>query len=237
MRRFLGIATVAGLAAVAVSFAEAAPKREGVTPDLIGDAIAILEFNRDLHQTRPGKPKWTKDGKPRVDAIESLLEADISAADRDHAWDLHRTPVVQAVPVAVDTSQFEARIADLENRAAEYLSANNGLKNQLSTALSRAEVAEGRIFTAETRAAEAKAHYDGLLDGARRNRDAAAKLKAEAANVLLQAEARERGAGPPASRDCGKALQVVFRSGWSWTGNLKTSKANVDAAEKACFDG
>lgn len=230
MRRFLGIATVAALAAVAVSFAEAAPKRAGVTPDLIGAAIGILEFNRDEAQ-------WTKSGKPRVDAIERLLEADISAADRDKAYDLHRTPVVQAVPVAVDTSQFEARIADLENRAAEYLSANNGLKNQLSAALSRAEVAEGRIFTAETRAAEAKAHYDALISGARNDRATAAKLKAEAGEVLRQAEARERGSGPSAGRDCRAALRTVFQSDWSWTGNLKTSRDAVNAAEASCFDG
>lgn len=228
MRRSLGIATVAALAAVAVSFAEAAPKRAGVTPDLIQGAIGILEFNRD-------EAEWTKSGKPRVDAIESLLEADISAADRDHAWDLHRTPVVEAV--AVDTSEFQARIADLENQVHDFRARNNELGDHLEAARARADRAESRIFTAETRAAEAKAHYDGLLDGARRNRDAAAKLKAEAAGVLLQAEARERGAGPPASLDCQKALRPVFRSGWSWTGNLKTSKANVGAAEKACFDG
>lgn len=85
------IAAVAGIALA--NLAEAAPKRAGVTPALIGSAIAILDFNRDAGQ-------WTKAGKPRVDAIESVLRADISAADRDSAWNAYRNP---APPVDVAT--------------------------------------------------------------------------------------------------------------------------------------
>ena len=33
---------------------------------------------------------WTKDGKPQVVALERALGYDISAADRDAAWDKHQ---------------------------------------------------------------------------------------------------------------------------------------------------
>lgn len=230
MRRFIGIATVAALAAVAVSFAEAAPKRSGVTPDLIQDAIAILEFNRDSAQ-------WTKSGKPRVDAIESVLQADISAEDRDKAWNIYRTPVVQAVPVPVDTSQLEADLSAATQDRDAALADVLETRRLLEAARSRADRAEGTVEEAERRAASAEAHYAGLLDGAMADRRAAAELKSVAQSVLAEAEARERGSGPKSSRDCRTAITSrILDADTTWAGNLKVEKEDLKAVRSACLE-
>lgn len=54
-----------------------------VNPADLNDAIidAIGDLSPDL---------FGKDGKPNVKAIESVLEHDITAADRDKAWDAYQ---------------------------------------------------------------------------------------------------------------------------------------------------
>lgn len=53
------------------------PKVVPTLEDIV-DAIAALDFAKD----------FGKNGKPNVDAIEDLLDANITAAQRDEAWEI-----------------------------------------------------------------------------------------------------------------------------------------------------
>ena len=221
--RHLGGLAVA-FAFAALTFSSTVDAAGTVASDVIEDAIGILEFKGDQAQ-------YTKAGKPRVKALESILGADISAAERDAAWKLYKTPKVEAVPV--DTSQLEGHIADLTGH--------------LETARARADRAEASIanikWEAETRIAQATADaaaskrlYDNLIAGAERDRDAAKSELVEAGRVLAEAEARERGAGPPASRDCRAAISGhVINGDRTWAGNLKLPDAGLESIKRACL--
>lgn len=232
------VIAVGVLLAAAVSTATAAPKRPGVTPELIGGAIAILDFNRDDAQ-------WTKGGKPRVDAIENILNADISAAERDAAWDAWRSPPVPAA----DTAQLEADLSAAMKARAEAMTVIATLTRDRDEWQSRAVAAEDRIDLAVSAAGQTKQRYENALSDLEADRHVAATARhaaeadaaatrREADAVLAEALARERGAGPPASRDCRKPLAKVLNAGWTWpTGNLKTTRTDVAAAKAACFSG
>ena len=68
-------------------------------------AIAIIDGN---------PAAFTKSGKPRVKALESVLGFDISAADRDAAWKVYQEP---SAPVTVN-APVEIRYVDRPDDAA-----------------------------------------------------------------------------------------------------------------------
>ena len=56
-------------------------------PALADDTMDITGIMDAIRSLEPGNPThWTKAGKPRVKALEERLGYDISAADRDAAW-------------------------------------------------------------------------------------------------------------------------------------------------------
>ncbi|WP_163833283.1 hypothetical protein [Spartinivicinus ruber] len=62
---------------------------ENTSPDALEEMIEVigmLDANRD-------EEDWSKDGKPKVEAIEGLLNQDISAAQRNEAWKIYQTRV------------------------------------------------------------------------------------------------------------------------------------------------
>lgn len=216
------------LLAAAVDVASAAPKRPGVTPDLVAGAIAILEFNHD-------PTEWTKGGKPKVAAIERVLNADISADDRDLAWQSHK-----AGPANFDAEQLAratARLAELETTAQGLRDALQDTRDSATAWQVRAERAEGAIATVRRGAQAAQDRYERLMAGAEADRNAADRLRREARAVLEDAERRERGAGPPASRDCRKALrEVVIDADIGWlSGAVKVDEKGRSALAGACL--
>lgn len=212
----------------------AAPERPGVTPDLIGSAIAILDFNR-------APADWTKAGKPKVAAIERVLGADIAAADRDGAWRAYENPP----PAAAETVAVDAGLRAELAKAHSDLALKAG---EVNAWRSRAEAAERRIDSAVSQAHRSKQRYDDALAGLEADRDIAATARAaaerdaaatrrEAAAVLDEARARERGAGPPASRDCRTALRrVVIDADTGWfSGDVGVDEKGRAALANACL--
>lgn len=218
-----------------VERAEAAPKRPGVTSELIQSAIAVLEFNRVEAQ-------WTKSGKPRVDAIERVLKADISAADRDAAWKAHKAPKPTA-----GLAVLQNRIAALEAREHELL--REAQKQRIDASMAKRERNEAlaantrvqdearrAVEKARVDAAAVKHRYRALMADAERDRKAAAADRREAALTIEDAKKRERGAGPAVNRACRKPLEKVLRARWTWAGNLDTSRDDVAAARAVCLE-
>ena len=58
--------------------------RSGTLPERLDTAIALLVARAE----RPDAD-WTRAGKPQVDALERLIDMDVSAAERDDAWARH----------------------------------------------------------------------------------------------------------------------------------------------------
>lgn len=254
----LAVFAIAIAAVAAVAFAcpaDAAPDRPGVTPELIQGAIVILEFNRDDAQ-------WTKSGKPRVDAIEALLEADISAADRDAAWKALKEPppAVGVVEVEPDP-ELLARVERAE-RARDDAIATRVALSDANTALGlerdgwrgRAETAEtsltalrssmdDQIETAWRDAAESKRRYDSLMAAAVADREDAATdaraariMKSEAADLLAEAQTREAGAGPPARKACRDAVSAIVHGKTGWLSNdVSVDPAGRKVLSDACL--
>ncbi|MDE1465614.1 hypothetical protein [Spartinivicinus poritis] len=52
------------------------------TSDVMEDIIEVIGMLDANHN----EDDWAKDGKPKVEAIEGLLDKDISAAQRNQAW-------------------------------------------------------------------------------------------------------------------------------------------------------
>ena len=232
LRTILSVALVAVFAAALAAgptIADAAPKRAGVTPDLIVSAIAVLGFNH-------APEDWTKSGKPKVAAIERVLDADISAADRDGAWDAYRAGpsdselAAQARAAAQDRDAALVEINDLRHTLQDARDSSRGWQ-------ARAERAEGAIAEVRSGARAVKDRYEGMMAAAESDRDAASRLRREARSVLAEAEARERGAGPPAGRGCRKALRgVVIDADVGWlSGNVKVDEKGRAALARACL--
>ena len=75
------------------------------------------------------------------------------------------------------------------------------------------------------------------MAAAESDRDAAARLRREARSVLADAEARERGAGPPANRDCRKALRdwvIDADVGW-FSGDVSVGEKGRAELTRACL--
>lgn len=219
------------VSAAFVERAEAAPKRPGVTSELIRGAIGILEFNRVETQ-------WTKSGKPRVDAIEGVLKADISAADRDAAWKAHKAPKPTA-----GLAVLQNRIATLETRENELLREAqkqrieaSRAKRERNEALAANTRVQRKVAEARAEAQKVKDRYAALTRATKADRAAAAADRREAVLTLQEARNRERGAGPAVNRACRKPLEKVLRAGWTWAGNLDTSRDDVAAARAVCLE-
>lgn len=221
------------LVAVAMNVASAAPKRPGVTPDLVAGAIALLEFNHD-------PTEWTQGGKPKVAAIEKILNADISAADRDLAWQSHKAGPAGAGAAAQLEADLSAAVQDRDDALADSLETRRALEvmtRERGRWQDRAERAEASIEAVRRSAQAAQARYEGLMADAEADRAAAARLQREARSVLADAEARERGAGPPASRDCREALRdLVIDADVGWlSGDVKVDEKGRSALAGACL--
>lgn len=212
---------IAALALMLTFAADAAPKREGVTPALVEGAIAILAFNHDPAQ-------WTKAGKPRVAAIEKLINADISAKDRDAAWKAYKNPAPAVAPVSVDASKvaaLEAEVAQLKTTLDIGVDTVAALERKIGRheetiahERSRAERAENHVATARRNAQRVMDEHAALNAAAREQLRQASADRVLAGRVLEEAKAREAGAGPAASRDCRRALRQVVDAGWTWGG-------------------
>lgn len=51
----------------------------------IGNLVVLIGMLEE------GNPEhWTRGGKPSVDALEEAIDADVTAADRDKAWELYQ---------------------------------------------------------------------------------------------------------------------------------------------------
>ena len=204
----------------------AAPKRAGVTPDLVKYAIAILSFNYN-------EVDWTKSGKPRVAAVERILKADISAADRNVAWETFKTPPVE------ENTQIQRLITernDANSRVEEANKKVGRLTATLTRVRSSEKVARLRIKAAENIAYAAERQYRERIADIDSDVVEASRMKRDAAQLVREAKARERGAGPKASRDCRNVLSRYIVNGErTWVGNLKLSDAGVDAIEQDCL--
>lgn len=221
------------LLAAALDVAIAAPKRPGVTPDLVAAAIAILEFNHD-------PTEWTKGGTPKVAAIEKILNADISAADRDLAWQSRKVGELDAVMVEELQAGLSAATQDRDAALADALEIRRLLgaaRSDRDQWRARANTAEASIDAIRRGAEAAQARYEGLMAAAEADRDAADRLRREARTVLDQAERRERGAGPPASRDCSKALRdLVIDADVGWlSGDVSVDEKGRRMLAAACL--
>ena len=220
------IATLVALM-LAASVAYAAPKRTGVTPGLVEGVIALLSFNYE-------DSDWTKSGKPRVDAVERVLKADISAADRDAAWKAFNTP---PVGVSVEKDATIRKLTTERNNAGLRASQADKEIGRLTAALLQVRSSsKARIRAAESVASSAKRQFQRLLDDIESNVTEARRMKMYAAQLVREAEARERGAGPKASRDCRDALnRYVVNGDRTWVGNLELSGVGMNAIKQGCL--
>ena len=66
------------------------PDNREVLGEEIVDAIGKLEDGNAEH--------WTKGGKPEVRALEAVLNYDITAAERDAAWDAYQNNTADETP-------------------------------------------------------------------------------------------------------------------------------------------
>lgn len=213
MRRFIGIATIAALAAVALSF-NAYSHSGGV--DAQGCHMDKAVGAKHCHYALPDSSKI----KVSPEARDLIDQGAAELAKRGQLiQDLERD-------VAALVDRDEANRRDIGT-----------LQDEVKQERARANAAVGRIEEADRRAAVAEAHYAGLVDAAAVDRRTAAELKSEAQSVLAQAEARERGAGPKSSRDCRTAITShILDAETTWAGNLKVEKEDLRAVRGACLE-
>ena len=240
MRRFPLAATAAVFLALTgtLLFGGMAARAAGTVPvPVIEHAIGLLEFNG--LQTA-----YTKAGKPRVKALEAILGADISAAERDAAWKAYKAP--KGAPAALpDTASITALNAEVAGLKSDLATSTAGrqraeialsvAKRELREVLDANTALQRQVTGARAEAAQAKMRYTGLMADAQADRTAAAEARREAKATLADALAREAGAGPPVNRSCRKPLERVLNAGFTWAGNLSTSRDEVANARAACL--
>ena len=161
-------AALLSFAAAGCSFAAASVDQEIVT------AIGTMDKNAAV--------LWTKDGRPKVGAIEAAMGRDISGADRDLAWAAYQA----CEPTFAEIAGLEASVAGARNRVAE--------------ARNRVEEAQARTRALSTRAERAAAERDEWRSKARAASSEAQTSAAEARAALsrastAQAKTRELLAG------------------------------------------
>ena len=60
-------------------------------PPPLGDALTVLDAVRLLAETTPRvDAHWLKSGKPSASALEDIIGANVTSADRDEAWDAYQ---------------------------------------------------------------------------------------------------------------------------------------------------
>ena len=235
---------VGGALALAVGILASAPFVErahaaGTVPGkAIELAIGILEHKGD-------RSAYTKAGKPRVKALETILGEDISAAERDTAWKAFKAP--KPLPDTASLTALNGEIATLKSTLKASTAGRHRAetdlgvaKKELAAAL-RAHSALQRkarqdIEAARNDAVVVKARYNRLMADAERERAAAARTKREASARLAEAKQRERGAGPSSSRSCREAIDdVVLNGPTTWVGNLKLDDEGRARLRVACL--
>ena len=122
------------------------------------------------------------------------------------------------------------------------------LKQSRNSYRVRARASEAKAANEQVKADLAEYEYKGLMAAAHKDRKAAkttlAEAKAKVASLLQvaevivsQAESRERGAGPPANRDCQRTLRMRVidrRTGWI-TDDVGVDADDRNAIEHDCF--
>lgn len=228
MKRLSRAPMLCAIAACALALATIQPvQAAGTVPtDVIESAIDVLQ-----HQGDPAA--LTKAGKPRVKALEAILGEDISAAERDAAWKLYKTPKVEAI--AVDTSQLEERISKLQKEVSDYRGHANDLREELRTARGATATAEADARAAWGAAKAAEEKHKAFNDVAEANWKASAKKLEDVKRLHDEAEAREAGTGNPANRPCTAAIVAVLNSETTAFGNLKASAGDLGRLEAHCL--
>lgn len=112
-------------------------------PKELVDAIRTLD--------REDTSVWTKDGRPRVSALEATLGRDIRAAERDAAWDAYKL----CAPAHERVVDLEARVVDLEAAVAIESARHIDAVSGLAAWKSRAHVAERSATLARKQAQDA----------------------------------------------------------------------------------
>lgn len=86
-------------------------------------------------------------------------------------------------------------------------------------------------------ASQMRARYNSFMDAAKRDRDEAATIRAEADAILASAKERALGAGPSARFDCREVLEYLVldaRKGW-FTGDISVTEAGQRRIRDICF--
>ena len=140
----------------------------------------------------------------------------------------------------VKCEAFKAISASLEGKGGEALSVardeTKDMREKANSYQTRALEAEANIKAERYKANAVIAEYEGKISAIRVNHKNAVAAKAKAAKTLLEAkevlavaEARERGAGPPASRDCQRSIRILVTdkaAGWL------SDRVKLDAADR-----
>lgn len=127
----------------------------------------------------------------------------------------------------VTANELDVKLSIAKKERDEALAANTALQRKAKRDVDRAWSA----------ALEERARYRGLMTSTQKDRDAAERMRTEAKKVLQQAEARERGAGPSAGRDCRAVLQrLVIDADTGWlSDSVKVDKEGRRTIDATCL--
>lgn len=125
--------------------------------------------------------------------------------------------------VEVDAAGYDALISERDGLRATLITVRADLANESA----RADRAERESVSARRTVADMERRHNTLMQEAEFDRKAAAQLHTDAKAVMAEAVARERGAGPKASRDCRIAVgNMLAASRW----NLGDARARLRVA-------
>ena len=173
---------------------------------------------------REDESLWTRDGKPRVDALERALGYDITAADRDAAWEALQAPLAAPLAAPPEPRPFAVEISS--ERYEELLAERNSLQGQLATERGFHQACEADASALRLRVAGAERDRDGWK---RRMENASAELLRVREDASA-AEARAAGYGPAVSPRCVRGVHAALAAGWRF------SDAEKDALRRACLE-
>lgn len=223
---------------VAAPFADRAHAAGTVPAQSIEAAIGILEFRGD-------KAAYTKSGKPRVRALEAVLGADISAAERDAAWKSFKAP--KALPDTSAITALNSKIAALKADLSDTRYAHGKAvlelavtKKELREALDAntriASDAERAVNEAQANAEAVKNRYTSMLAHAQSDRARAADERRMAQTANAEAQERKRLAGSATTKGCWDALsEHVLDKDTGWFGSsVSVEKKERSALRSAC---
>lgn len=95
--------TIGGISWIFIAFSHPSMASTNVPPSIVKAAIQILEFKKNDRD-------WTSKGKPKVQAIERVIGADISRKHRDAAW----AAIQRESPKASESEQMKKLLLALE---------------------------------------------------------------------------------------------------------------------------